>query len=685
MKKSIKKITAIFLALMILMGITAVAPVSASEVVIEDNFFKTINNLKRTFIDGEYWNKDNAEDYSHTGPIMCSGNLAGIPCVNKGHCEDEGQCTCNCGVYIYNGEEKAHCALGFACMLGYKIFGTDPFSSDWTKSKDIYSVKPGDIVYANMGNLEDGRTKHAIFVTKVSGRVVTYVDCNGSGPCQVKWEKRTTVYELEKSLKYTSPNNKNNMWGYVAHANNNIMEAGTETHTHKYDTFVYAQEEHPHYKCYKCRCGDIIVKSEPTIMDNCRECIGFQPDNLGNFYSTISLSNTDKVIGRDNDNKISVQNRDNTTKQYWYFQHQDDNSYKIINGKDGKCLSVPKIEDNTLNVFVNTDSNDNYQRWFIKASDGKFQIVPKLYTNNILGLADGKTDVGTYAELSFKNEDSSQLFTLERSKNIQFEPVDLKGEYNAKTKKVDFSWSKKGYVNEYKLNINKVSTQGNPFSKVYKMAPNVTSQSVSLDSGKYEAYIDSINGFGTKTSKKITVTVPNETEINVPHTYIYLNKYTATIYTGKTTAVKCNNRDVSWKSSNTKVATVNKNGVIKGIAPGKVKITATANDGSKKSASCTVTVKAQKATKLAVSKKSVTLSKKGKTAQVKATLSPSNTYNKNISVMVSNKKTAKISSTSIKSGKNVKITAVKRGSAKVKFTAKDGSKKTAYCKVTVKK
>ena len=32
-----------------------------------------------------------------------------------------------------------------------------------------------------------------------------------------------------------------------------------------------------------------------------------------------------------------------------------------------------------------------------------------------------------------------------------------------------------------------------------------------------------------------------------------------------------------------------------------------------------------------------------------------------------------------------KLTAVKKGSAKVTFTAKDGSKKSAVCKVTVKK
>ena len=48
-------------------------------------------------------------------------------------------------------------------------------------------------------------------------------------------------------------------------------------------------------------------------------------------------------------------------------------------------------------------------------------------------------------------------------------------------------------------------------------------------------------------------------------------------------------------------------------------------------------------------------------------------------------KVAKVSASTVKSGKTVKITAVKKGTTKVVFTAKDGSKKSATCKVTVKK
>ena len=50
-----------------------------------------------------------------------------------------------------------------------------------------------------------------------------------------------------------------------------------------------------------------------------------------------------------------------------------------------------------------------------------------------------------------------------------------------------------------------------------------------------------------------------------------------------------------------------------------------------------------------------------------------------------NKKIAKVSKSTVNSGATIKVTAVKKGSTYVRATAKDGSKKYARIKVTVKK
>ena len=165
-----------------------------------------------------------------------------------------------------------------------------------------------------------------------------------------------------------------------------------------------------------------------------------------------------------------------------------------------------------------------------------------------------------------------------------------------------------------------------------------------------------------------------------------------TVYTGKTAKIKvtvapsnASNKAVTYTSSNKSVATVTSAGVVKGVKPGTAYITVKAKDGSGKYAKCKVTVKQQKATKVTLSKTKATIAKKGKTVKIKATLAPSNVYNKKITVKSSNAKVVKAMSKTITSGKTVTLKGLKKGSANVKFTAADGSKKSATCKVTVKK
>lgn len=86
----------------------------------------------------------------------------------------------------------------------------------------------------------------------------------------------------------------------------------------------------------------------------------------------------------------------------------------------------------------------------------------------------------------------------------------------------------------------------------------------------------------------VTVTLP-------PVTSVTLSPKTASINAGKTATLKATiapakaSTEVTWKSSDTKVATV-KNGVVTGVAAGKATITVTAQGG--KTATCAVTVTA---------------------------------------------------------------------------------------------
>ena len=159
-------------------------------------------------------------------------------------------------------------------------------------------------------------------------------------------------------------------------------------------------------------------------------------------------------------------------------------------------------------------------------------------------------------------------------------------------------------------------------------------------------------------SVKCKVTVKNPT--------ITLNKSKATAYVGKSYTLKATTSyrtKISWKSSNTKIATVDSKGMVKLKKAGKVTISATAFG---KKVNCVLTVKNPT---LKVSKASVSIYRK-KSYTVKATAVPGG----KVSWSSSNKAIATVSSSG-------KITGMKKGTAYV-YAKIHGLKKTI--KVIVK-
>lgn len=155
---------------------------------------------------------------------------------------------------------------------------------------------------------------------------------------------------------------------------------------------------------------------------------------------------------------------------------------------------------------------------------------------------------------------------------------------------------------------------------------------------------------------------------------IKLNKSSVTLTPAKkitlTSTVSPNGTKVTWKSSKTSVATVSSTGVVTAKKAGTAVITATTSDGVK--ATCKVTVKnAPKSIKLNKSKVTI---KKGKTYDLKYTITK-NTYTALVKYSTSNKKVATVSSKGV-------IKAVKKGTAVI--TVKTDNGKVAKCKVTVK-
>lgn len=189
------------------------------------------------------------------------------------------------------------------------------------------------------------------------------------------------------------------------------------------------------------------------------------------------------------------------------------------------------------------------------------------------------------------------------------------------------------------------------------------------------------------TTKTIKVYTTDETG-KIPTQAVVLNKTFVTLNPGKTEQLKitylpdyatASIGTVKWTSSNEAVVTVDATGKLTAKTAGKAIITAVTSDGNVMY--CIVTVENIKVSKITITTTTSNKIATGKKVTLKATVTPSNAYNKGVTWKSSNTKVATVSSSGVVTtkkkmgGKTVTITA----------TAKDGSGKKASYKIYVKK
>ena len=189
------------------------------------------------------------------------------------------------------------------------------------------------------------------------------------------------------------------------------------------------------------------------------------------------------------------------------------------------------------------------------------------------------------------------------------------------------------------------------------------------------------------TTKTIKVYTTDETG-KIPTQAVVLNKTFVTLNPGKTEQLKitylpdyatASIGTVKWTSSNEAVVTVDAAGKLTAKTAGKAIITAITSDGNVMY--CIVTVENIKVSKITIATTTSNKIATGKKVTLKATVTPSNAYNKGVTWKSSNTKVATVSSSGVVTtkkkmgGKTVTITA----------TAKDGSGKKASYKIYVKK
>lgn len=208
----------------------------------------------------------------------------------------------------------------------------------------------------------------------------------------------------------------------------------------------------------------------------------------------------------------------------------------------------------------------------------------------------------------------------------------------------------------------------------------------SLGNGKFEAVADGFAFVRATTTDGSYLTASCRVSVGsaefVDVTAVSLDQNDITLHKGESKKLKAtitpdnaSFKSVTWKSSNTQVATVDADGVIKAIGKGFAKITATAEDNDKVKAVCNVTVLAPLTTSLTLDETSVEMDIYEK-VQLKAIASPSDAEPK-VTWTSNNTDVVMVDAYG-------KLTPISEGEAIVTAKATDGSNKAAAASVTVK-
>lgn len=182
------------------------------------------------------------------------------------------------------------------------------------------------------------------------------------------------------------------------------------------------------------------------------------------------------------------------------------------------------------------------------------------------------------------------------------------------------------------------------------------------------------DGSGLTAECQVTVTPLKATGIKLDKTEVSLERDATVQLAATVTPDDADDRTVIWSSDDNGIALVDDSGRVTAISVGTTTITATTNDGSNLTASCTVTVTPKTVQSITISEEELTLEVDESTI-LTATVYPQDADDASLTWRSNNAKVATV--------EDGKITAIATGTAVITVTSNDGSNIIATCQVTV--
>ena len=395
----------------------------------------------------------------------------------------------------------------------------------------ISSPQAGDLVFFSSGS----GYGHVGIVLDNSRNISGNIWYNGQAPSKVKilYNKN----EGYSSWTFVRPNYKNNIHVHVydeyvynssAHPhykcyrcscgdvqeNRNeptYVDTCPECHVHNYTEYVYNWAAHPHYKCYRCSCGDVKEnRNEPTYVETCPDCIASSRVDIGtDFYAYIINTYPWKMVSVniDNDNNVELESETALSNQLWYFERQDDLYYIITNVKTN-CFLDDGNYGNTNGTNVGTWNRNGVsaQKWAIVECNGGYTLHPQCALEMALDVYGGYSDDGTNIQIWNTHNGAAQIFTIYRYGNLPDRPeLTLRGNV-FEGENVTVSWNACCFAHHYQIGIWHNGKEEQSFT-----SQNLSYTFENLSAGDYGICVTAVNQNGSSNVATYDFTVPNYT------------------------------------------------------------------------------------------------------------------------------------------------------------------------------
>ena len=268
----------------------------------------------------------------------------------------------------YNSTYLGSQCYAFARKLGDELFGSFPNSiygasngtiqNGWKamKNADEIVLEPGDIVRVGT----DGNHGHTAMVWKVNGDHVEFVQSLGSLGNEIYWGefyasssyggKQTSEYEILHNSLFSG------VWKHPGATNSKTSNINIGTNFAAY-----------------------IVNTAS-----------------GNYLTA--------EVGGNVDSRTKTEDYN----QRWWFDRTEDGSYIIYNCYYGLLDSG----NDSTTLYVHSDQNNDYQRWYISGEPGAYVLRSKASGNKVIDIENGSAEDGANAQMFESNDTGAQKFTI---------------------------------------------------------------------------------------------------------------------------------------------------------------------------------------------------------------------------------------------------------------------------------